>query len=432
MYAQVEKSKENKSRVVANSVAQKKSDEKQGFGFVDNRPEAVAQRTLQKMTNGYQLVKQATQLKYIDNNYTSKKQDPIQRAEKVKDNPIQLRIREGGELYDTGVNPQKKWGFTPREVSTYNVINDGAYPEITFASIDEIKVLVRAISPFLSFFTTELGQLPSPINANAVIATLVQQSETNRQGHSVARHGPQMKLPQLRDRLTTGFIGGAFAPAGAQGFATGFLSHEAFLISQKSSIEHIQTAYTATVAGLRPLITDLKNKIQQLAGLTGAAIGVKKREITNANRAIARFINDNNLNAPVGASINMLPVSINRGVYNSVGSLNHNQSNDIDGLVEFFDRYKIVLANPEQIGRGLRVNPDELANPSATVVNPAFPLNGVPEPVFESRQLQSMGEIKNSSTTVNPPNRQFVFNANIANWAAPQHFPDNGAVGWRA
>ena len=53
MYAQIEKPKENKSRAVANSVAQKKSNGKQGFGFVDNRPEAVAQRKLQTMANNH-------------------------------------------------------------------------------------------------------------------------------------------------------------------------------------------------------------------------------------------------------------------------------------------------------------------------------------------------------------------------------------------
>ena len=37
MYEQVEKSKENKSRAVANSVTQKKNNGRQGFGFVDNR-----------------------------------------------------------------------------------------------------------------------------------------------------------------------------------------------------------------------------------------------------------------------------------------------------------------------------------------------------------------------------------------------------------
>ncbi len=58
MYAQVEKQKENtssadrrKSRATSNSVDQKRSNRKQGFGFVDYRPEAVAQRKLQEMAN---------------------------------------------------------------------------------------------------------------------------------------------------------------------------------------------------------------------------------------------------------------------------------------------------------------------------------------------------------------------------------------------
>ena len=59
MYEYVEKSKENtasadrrKSRAVANSVAQKKNSEKQGFGFVDNRDLRLSfNRKLQEMTN---------------------------------------------------------------------------------------------------------------------------------------------------------------------------------------------------------------------------------------------------------------------------------------------------------------------------------------------------------------------------------------------
>jgi hypothetical protein len=51
MYAHIEKTKENKSRAAANNVAQQKDNVKQGFGFVDNRPETVAQRKLQEMIN---------------------------------------------------------------------------------------------------------------------------------------------------------------------------------------------------------------------------------------------------------------------------------------------------------------------------------------------------------------------------------------------
>lgn len=53
MYEQVEKPKENKSKAVANSVTQKKRDLKQGFRFVDNRPEAASQRQIHELANNY-------------------------------------------------------------------------------------------------------------------------------------------------------------------------------------------------------------------------------------------------------------------------------------------------------------------------------------------------------------------------------------------
>jgi len=46
MYEQIEKPKENKSRVSANSVTQKKSSGKPKFGFVDNRLSGIVQRKL--------------------------------------------------------------------------------------------------------------------------------------------------------------------------------------------------------------------------------------------------------------------------------------------------------------------------------------------------------------------------------------------------
>jgi hypothetical protein len=51
MYAQVEKPKENKSRAVANSVAQKQSCGESTYQLVDNRPAAIAQRKLKGMVN---------------------------------------------------------------------------------------------------------------------------------------------------------------------------------------------------------------------------------------------------------------------------------------------------------------------------------------------------------------------------------------------
>lgn len=80
MYAQVEKSKENKSRTVANSVGQKQSNVKKGFEFDDNRPETVVQRKLQGMVNNSPQAKQAAQLQRMANNYSSRLQQPIQRT----------------------------------------------------------------------------------------------------------------------------------------------------------------------------------------------------------------------------------------------------------------------------------------------------------------------------------------------------------------
>ena len=50
MYEQVEKPKENKSRANANAVAQKKSNTKQSFGFVDNRPAALQLKNMRDQT----------------------------------------------------------------------------------------------------------------------------------------------------------------------------------------------------------------------------------------------------------------------------------------------------------------------------------------------------------------------------------------------
>ncbi len=49
MYAQKEKLRENKSRAAANSVKQKKKDDKQGVEFIDKRVDAKKQKSLQLM-----------------------------------------------------------------------------------------------------------------------------------------------------------------------------------------------------------------------------------------------------------------------------------------------------------------------------------------------------------------------------------------------
>lgn len=58
MITHADKTKENKSQSGAKAVSQKQSNAVSTFQFVDNRPEAVAQRKLQEMANNSQQVKQ--------------------------------------------------------------------------------------------------------------------------------------------------------------------------------------------------------------------------------------------------------------------------------------------------------------------------------------------------------------------------------------
>ena len=110
MYAQVEKPKENKRRVVANSVAQKKSSDKQGFGFIDNRPEAVAQKKLQEMANSSPQAKQVTQLQVHSNVIQLAGRNVLYRGPEImvkmyrgSDYPWELRAMQTGRIMTKGL-----------------------------------------------------------------------------------------------------------------------------------------------------------------------------------------------------------------------------------------------------------------------------------------------------------------------------------------
>lgn len=71
MYARAEKSKENKSRTVANVVVQKNVG-KEGFRIVDNRPEALAQRKLHLVVGSNSPLKQLKSKALQLNGYPNK------------------------------------------------------------------------------------------------------------------------------------------------------------------------------------------------------------------------------------------------------------------------------------------------------------------------------------------------------------------------
>lgn len=110
MYAQIEKPKENKNRVVASSVAQKKSTGQQGFGFEDNRSVLNAHRLLQlKMNQPQSSIKaksvEVIQLQWdyndVDKTYVDDKTqskfsyaNDIWEMNPTQDRPLNVLIRE--------------------------------------------------------------------------------------------------------------------------------------------------------------------------------------------------------------------------------------------------------------------------------------------------------------------------------------------------
>jgi hypothetical protein len=111
MNTHADKTQDNKSQSVANQVSQKPIDSTSTFQFVDNRPEAIAQRKLQKMANSSPKVKQLrafqdmvnnssqaqqiTQLKSMIDGYST---NPFQEMSRPtsKDSTAVLQLHNGG------------------------------------------------------------------------------------------------------------------------------------------------------------------------------------------------------------------------------------------------------------------------------------------------------------------------------------------------
>jgi hypothetical protein len=91
MNTHAEKTQENKNQTVSVADSQKQSEGSSTFQFVDNRPEAIAQRKLQEMANNSLQVKQAAQLQVMANNYSAQQQNPIQKKENNTGLPDNLK-----------------------------------------------------------------------------------------------------------------------------------------------------------------------------------------------------------------------------------------------------------------------------------------------------------------------------------------------------
>lgn len=91
MNTHADKSQEIKSQAVAHRVPKLQGHGELTFQFVDNRPEAIAQRKLQEMANNSPQVKRAPQLQTMANNYFAQQQNPIQKKENNTGLPDNLK-----------------------------------------------------------------------------------------------------------------------------------------------------------------------------------------------------------------------------------------------------------------------------------------------------------------------------------------------------
>jgi len=125
MYEQVEKSKENKSTAVANSVSQKQSNSKQGTGFLDNRPIPNEQRKLKAISPMQQSSTKQCKLNFDDKTTyldSQKNAIPYSSYNRVQEKARYL-YKAGNDLDfkegDTGPAAAK---FTPSESPIYSGI----------------------------------------------------------------------------------------------------------------------------------------------------------------------------------------------------------------------------------------------------------------------------------------------------------------------
>ncbi len=164
MYAKVEKTKENKSRAVANSVTQNKSGVMQGFGFVNNRPEVIVQRKLQEMANNSPQIQNAT-IPY--NNLLASTLQVIDRMPAIQRRAANTRELTGttengtAPIFDSKVNTGKQFDKTIR------VKNHDAF--------EVIKAYQKAITPignsFAAVHYTDAGnaKFPNMVGAMPVV-----------------------------------------------------------------------------------------------------------------------------------------------------------------------------------------------------------------------------------------------------------------------
>ena len=145
MYAQVEKSKENKSKAVANSVVQRKKNIKRDLEFIDNRPEANFQRKLINTINSSTQVKHSNLLSTKNLQFKSKENQTSKKISNDRVNWVtQLQANQNEIVQFTLWDTVRNWfsgdhryeNFTPvRTLTTHEQDNPAPILQQAYQSL---------------------------------------------------------------------------------------------------------------------------------------------------------------------------------------------------------------------------------------------------------------------------------------------------------
>lgn len=270
-----------------------------------------------------------------------------------------------------------------------------------------LYLLARSVNPPPT--TAKLGALRSEVMAN---------------GHSMARHGPHLGDDELKRRLTTGHVGGGFAPAD-KGFATSFNSAVTYNFARVMAIEKVKVALAGTVALLQPFVTAFEEDVRRMGETEGKAYGEAIKSASKKRGSLIEQIKGLTVEK-LDDNLALLPVAEIRAV--SAKPVAKGQK--ATDLFEFPEGLGLVIHHGKVIGRGMRVREGEKENVRGTVQDPRW-VEGKKSPIWGDDQIEAMQPIMSSYTKFNPEPRTFSANADPQTWKMPQHFPDNGTQAWR-
>jgi hypothetical protein len=135
-----DKTQENKSQSVANAVSQKQIGHESTFQFVDNRPEAIAQRKLQEMANNSQQVSQLRAFQEIANNSPQAKQAAQMQNSNNSVAQLRLIVEAFGIDFDSSTTVEEL-----NDLAAELLENDWEYEDKGFTK-EDIAIVLRDLA----------------------------------------------------------------------------------------------------------------------------------------------------------------------------------------------------------------------------------------------------------------------------------------------